>query len=240
MRKIIFGLLTMGFFFHSCSRSSTETAPTEVESLTEQNQLDDAAISKYLNDHYLDNRGLIKAFSSTDTSDDHFTKLADLNPIRLSSGVIVIKTAHQPSPGKNIGENDILRIMCKNITFLSYKNDQGEVIYTSQSPFANSIDYIGVPLIDPYYFYVKNSILSTSQKSRSYYEIEGFKEGLQHFKSYEINDSENYNLQGVIIVPSRSAYARDEHFAPSTSLRNRNFVFNFQIYKSTARGTSED
>ncbi|MGZ5192746.1 MAG: hypothetical protein ACXWVV_02290, partial [Kaistella sp.] len=71
-------------------------------------------------------------------------------------------------------------------------------------------------------------------KLRSYYEIEGFQEAIKKFQAYDIPDDSNYNLQGVIIVPSRAAFARDAHFNyTGLAFRNRSFVFNFQIYKST-------
>lgn len=98
--------------------------------------------------------------------------------------------------------------------------------------------------MDPAYFYVKNSILTSDtykDKTRGYFEIEGLKEGLNYFKSYEIADSEDYNMQGVIIVPSRAAFARDDHFAYSSySFRNRSFVFSFQIYKADTRTSDKD
>lgn len=240
MKKILVPFLAITLALQSCKRDEdTTTTVQEVSDLAEQNSNDDKAIQKYLEEHYLDSQGLIKAFSTTDTSDDNQKKLSEMVTKTLPSGVVVIvREGAQPTDGKTIGETDVLRLMCKNITFLSQKNDKGEVVYTSQSNFVNTIDTSGTPEKDPYYYYVKKSALETATveaaKNRSYYEIEGFQEGLKEFKAYNnLPDSEGYNLQGVIIVPSRAAYARDAHYL--SSYRNRNFVFNFQVYDSSAR-----
>lgn len=245
MKKILVPFLAITLALQSCKRDeATTTAVQEVSNLTEQNSNDDKAIEKYLNEHYLDNQGLIKAFSTTDTSDDNEKKLSELVTKKLPSGVVVItREGAQPTDGKTIGETDVLRLMSKTITFLSQKNDKGEVIYTSQSNFANTIDILGTPEKDPYYYYVKNSVLESATtdaaKQRSYYEIEGFQEGLKEFKAYNnLSDSEGYNLQGVIVVPSRVAYARDTHYL--SSYRNRTFVFNFQVYDASVRTDAQN
>jgi hypothetical protein len=41
-------------------------------------------------------------------------------------------------------------------------------------------------------------------------------------------------MQGVIIVPSRAAYARDNSIY-GTVYANRSFVFNFQLYNTKTR-----
>lgn len=233
----------MALVVQSCRKESTTPTEQEVGSITEQNANDDAAIQRYMQEHYLNGQGLITAFSNTDTSDDNEKKLSELDPITLPSGVVVIlREDAQPTQGKDIGDKDILRLMGKNLTFLSYKGTDGSVSYSNQTSFTNTIDTWGTPEKDPYYYYVKADVLANATtdaaKQRSYYEIEGFQEGLrQYFKAYDnLPDSQLYNLQGVIIVPSRAAYARDAHF--SSSYRNRNFVFNFQIYSTETR-TSE-
>ena len=86
------------------------------------------------------------------------------------------------------------------------------------------------------YYYVKKSILSTvttpdAAKSKIL-SNSGFREALQKFKAFDNLTGETpYNLQGVIIVPSRAAFARNPHYPYlNTSYRNKSFVFNFQIY----------
>jgi hypothetical protein len=59
-----------------------------------------------MNDNYLDVQGNIKAFSSTDPSDDNEKKLSDLSPQTLPSGVIyIVRNGAQPSPGVAIETN---------------------------------------------------------------------------------------------------------------------------------------
>ena len=96
----------------------------------------------------------------------------------------------------------------------------------------------------PSYFYTKNAQLNG--KDRSYYEIEGFQEGIKQFKSCEIADVDNYNMQGVIIVPSRAAFARDSNVYDIPTANggllkfvDRSFVFNVQVYKTTTRTAVE-
>ncbi len=55
-----------------------------------------------------------------------------------------------------------------------------------------------------------------------------------------MEDSDNYNLQGIIIVPSRMAFARDDHYAYNGFIyRNRSFIFNFQLYNARERESDE-
>ena len=83
--------------------------------------------------------------------------------------------------------------------------------------------------------------MTASGKPRSYYEMEGFQEGVRKFMAFNIPDSNNYNLQGVIIVPSRAAFARDDHYPyQNINWRNRSFVFNFQVYKTSTRTPDQE
>lgn len=226
----------------SCKNESMgDTTPVvEASDISTQNSNDDAAIRKYMDEHYLDSQGNIKVFSTTDASDDNMPKLSAMNPQKLASGVtVIIRPGAQPDPGTAIGATDVLRIMQKSTAFLS-ANENGTVSYTSEISFSNPIESTGVPEVDPSYYYVKEAVLTSSGKGRSYFEIEGLQEGLKLFKSFNKADSEGYNLQGVIIVPSRAAFARDEHNPYNfTTWRNRNFVFNFQVYKSTPRTAAQ-
>lgn len=237
MNKALIFLFTATLAVTSCRKDEViDNTIKEVSDLATQNANDDKAIEKYMDEHYLDENGKIKAFSSTDASDDGYKKLSQLNPNKLSSGVIVIKReGAQPDPGTAIGENDVIRLMHKTTTFLS-TTENNAVNYTSEVLFANTIEGTGLPQVDPLFYSASKTVLDNSKKPASYYEIEGFKEGLKTFKSYNIPDSENYNLQGVIIVPSRAAFARDEHSAyGNINWRNRSFIFNFQVYKTTSR-----
>lgn len=240
MKKGLIYLAAITISLTSCRQNNNmfgmpPAAPREVADINLQNTNDDKAIEKYLNDHYLDATGKVTPFTSTITPDNSRIKLADLNPIKLPSGVIVIKReGAQPNPGTAINSTDVIRIMQRSSAFTSQENNG--IQYTAETGFINTVDGSGTPEVDPLYFFARPSVTTASGKPNSYYEIEGFKEGLAHFKSFDKADSENYNLQGVIIVPSRAAFARDDHYQYNGSnWRNRTFVFNFQVYKTTPR-----
>lgn len=242
MKKIFLFLAIASLAITSCRKDDDNTTTEEV-SIETQNSYDDTAIKQFLKDNYFDAKGNIKAFSSTITTDDNEKPLTDYNPVTLNSGVVYI-VRNVPANGKTIANNDMLRIMQVSNTYVAAKDTDGTIKFGSQYSFRNTVTSTGTPEVDPAYFYVKNSILTSDtykDKTRSYFEIEGFQEGLKYFKSYEIPDSDNYNMQGVIIVPSRAAFARDDHFAYSSySFKNRSFVFSFQIYKTDTRPADKD
>ena len=218
----------------SCREDAPEIVP-EV-SVETQNTYDDQSAQLFLKSHAFDAKGNLISYKESDTTQ---VKLADLNPVVLPSGVIyIVRAGAQPVPGEAIGQYDLLRIMQSTITYIAADTD-GKVDYTSPYPFRNTVDGSGIPEVDPAYFYVKKADLEKPNipdvaKERKFYEIEGFQEALKFFKAYDIPDDSNYNMQGVIIVPSRAAFARDFHANYSdVSFRNRSFIFNFQIYKAT-------
>lgn len=219
----------------SCRKDEVEVIP-EVE-ISTQDTYDDQAAQEFLQTHYFDSRGVVKDYVSTDTAN---VKLADLDPVVLPSGVIyVIKANAQPDPGTPIGNTDIIRLLSRTSTFIAGSTD-GVVRYAAGTTFDDGIAGSGVPVVDPIYYHVKQSVLDNATndfaKQRSYYEIEGFQEALRKFRAYNIPDEDNYNLQGIIIVPSRAAFGRDPHYNfNNVSYRNRSFIFNFQVYKSTPR-----
>ncbi|ASK32009.1 hypothetical protein CEY12_18710 [Chryseobacterium sp. T16E-39] len=250
MKKIFLYILAGSLCFSACKKDDDPQTFVEPDDVAVRNTYDDQAIQKFLNDNYLDTQGNIKAFSATDTIDDHEKKLAELNPIKLPSGVVyIVRNGAQPSPAKTIGGTDVLKMMVRAGNYLA-TNIDGTVSLTI-SPVApylvNTINGGGSPISDPMWYYVKNSVLNDpnvtgAAKERKYYEIEGLQEGLKYFKSYDDRpDGAAYNLQGVIIVPSRAAFARDAHYNYiGYSLQNRTFVFNFQVYDTKTRPTSQE
>lgn len=240
MRKIFLYSTAAFLALSSCREEESVMEIKEPETLELQNSYDDQAIQKYMAAHYLDTLGNIKPFSDTDPADDNYLSLLQLNPVTLPSGVIyIMRDGAQPNPGTPIGETDIIRLMTNATTQVAADVD-GEVKFTSTFTFKNTISGSGNPDVDPLYYYAPQSVLDAgttdASKQRSFYEIEGFREALQYFEAYDIPDSENYTLQGVIIVPSRAAFARDAHANyTGYSMRNRTLVFNFQVYKTTPR-----
>lgn len=244
MKKIFLYILAGSLCFSACKKDDEVETYKEPEDLSVQNSYDDQAIAKFMNENYLDAQGNIKAFSTTDTTDDNEKKLSDLPYKTLPSGTIyIIRDGAQPpvATGKTIEEKDILTVMMRANGYLAAETD-GNVAFISTLGITNTINGSGLPLIDPMYYYVKQSVLDAATtdatKQRSYYEIEGFQEAIRKFKAFDNYQSElPYNLQGVIIVPSRAAFARDPHYPynSSYSLRNNTIIFNFQVLKREAR-----
>lgn len=249
MKKIFLYILAGSLCFSACKKDNDVETFVEPDDVAVRNTYDDQAIQKFLNDNYLDTQGNIKAFSTTDTADDNEKKLAELNPVKLPSGVIyIVRAGAQPTPGKAIGATDALKMMVRAGNYLAVNTDGTVSLTISPTvPYlVNTINGSGSPLVDPMWYYVKKKVLADATtdlaKDRKFYEIEGFQEGLKYFKaaSPALADEAPYNLQGVILVPSRAAFARDEHYNyTGYSLKNRTFVFNFQVYNTTTRPTDE-
>ena len=239
MKKILLYLIIGSFVFNSCKSNSDDNSSVKIPIET-QNSYDDAAIQKYLLDNYFDAQGKVVAYSATDPADDNIPSLNTYSPTLLPSGVVIVKIpTAQPTPGKTIGDTDVLRLTSISTSVIAYKNDVG-VKFGVPKSFRNTIN-TGVPEVDPSYFYVKNSKLNG--KPRSFYEIEGLQEGIKYLKSCEIPDITNYNMQGVILVPSRAAFARDSNALdlnePTFKVNDASFIFNVQVYKTDTRSASE-
>lgn len=240
MKKIFLYLLVIGVTMASC-RKDDPNPNTDVEvDATTQNGYDDEAITKFLQDNYFDEKGNVKGFNGDIKPDSTHVKLADLQPVKLPSGVVFIKReGAQPTAGKTIGATDSIKIMINAVSFKA-TNDNNNIALRSPATFQNTIMGSGIPMVDPAFYYVKQNVLDAATtevaKQRSYYEIEGFREALQLFTSFDMQDSDNYNLQGVILVPSRAAFGKEPHFNyTGFSLKDRSFVINFQMYNTYTR-----
>lgn len=249
MKKIFLYILAGSLCFTACKKDDDEVATfTEPEDIATRNSYDQQAINKFMDENYLDTQGNIKTFSSTDTADDNYKKLSQLNPVTLPSGVIyIVRDGAQPNPGKAIEPNSQIKTMIRATYYLATDTD-GNVAFSPAytGTLLNTINGSGSPVTDPMWYYVKKSFLTNATtdaaKQRSYYEIEGLQEGLKYFKSFDNRpDGDPYNLQGVIIVPSKAAFARDLHYNYiGVNLQNRCFIFNFQLYDAVTRPTSQE
>lgn len=245
MKKIFLYILAGTLCFTACKKDDQVETFVEPDDVAVRNSYDDQAIQKFMNDNYLDVQGNIKAFSSTDASDDNEKKLSELSPVTLPSGVIyIVRNGAQPSTGVTLDTNSEsatatqIRTMMRANYYLATNTD-GNIAFNTSGVLLNTINGSGSPVTDPMFYYVKKTIKDTAGKDRSYYEIEGLQEGLKYFKGFQnMADGGAYNLQGVIIVPSRAAFGRDSHYNyVGYSLKNTSFVFNFQIYKANVRPT---
>ena len=249
MKKIFLYILAGSLCFTACKKDDEVEGYKEPEDINVQNSYDDQAIKKFMDENYLDTQGNIKAFSSTDPSDDNEKKLSELPHETLPSGTVYIQRPGaqpddvNPTAGTAIGQTDIIRLMTRTKTYLAMNTDGSPAFGSvTDMTYYTPIDGSGIPLVDPKFYYIstKDPLITgattTAAGQQSYYMIEGFGEALRKFKAFDQADGSPYNLQGVIIVPSRAAFARDAHYNYSGySFRNRTFVFNFQVYKTTAR-----
>lgn len=246
MKKIFLYILAGSLCFSACKRDDAIDTYVEPDDINVQNNYDEQAINKFMDENYLDAQGNIKAFSTTDTSDDNEKKLSELKPVKLPSGTIyIMREGAQPTTNPQpITDQSVIKIMGRGYAYLAAESN-GSILFTAKTAFMNTIDGSTIPVIDPMYYYVKQATLdkgtSDAAKQRSYYEIAGLKEALQKFSSFNNLPSETpYNLQGVIIVPSKAAFARNAHYPYlGQTYRNMSFVFNFQMYGSRARLDSE-
>jgi hypothetical protein len=238
MKKIFLYILAGSLCFSACKKDDEVETFIEPEDISVRNTLDEQAIQKFMDNNYLDTQGNIKAFSSTDATDDNYKKLSELSPVKLPSGVIYIKReGAQPTSGVAINTDptsataSLIKTMMR-ATYYRATDTDGNVALTSGGALLNTIDLEASPATDPKFYYAKKSIV-TDTKPRSYYEIEGLQEGLKYFTGFQNLPNETLpNLQGVIIVPSKAAYARDTNYY---NLQNATFVFNFQIYHTETR-----
>lgn len=237
MKKILLGIALSVVALQGCKKDDDEE---EIVVLTveEQNAYDDAAAIRFMDKHYFDSKGLIVAFDDTVDTDDNNPKLSSYPHETLPSGVIYIKrTGAQPEPGRELQPTDILSFMQVTDSYVSAKVNE-EIMFSGKTTFSNNVTGTGVPTLDPAYYYVKSSVLKNynttynTTHGRSFYEMEGLQEGLKYFKAFDLDNSADYNMQGVIIVPSRAAYGRDANVFNFT---NRSFVFNFQLYSAKTR-----
>ncbi|WP_120213607.1 hypothetical protein [Epilithonimonas arachidiradicis] len=243
MKKILLGIALSVVVLQGCKKDRDEEEVVVVP-IADQNAYDDAAAIKFMESNYFNDKGVITAFDDTTDTDNNYPKLSSYPHETLPSGVIyIVRTGAQPDPGKAVADNDIITLFHSTNTYIATNTD-GNINFSNQATFANSTS-TGNPIVDPAYYYVKKSVLEKYNKDnnttvgKEFFEIEGLKEGLKYFKSFDQDNSADYNLQGVIIVPSRAAYARDSSIY-GTVYNDRSFVFNFQLYKTQTRLPKDD
>lgn len=244
MKKWGLALLAIGLVFTSCkSDDDNDDLPQD-----EQNQIDDTAIVEYLEEHYFDPaRGLIKKYDEVVTADS-IPNLKSLGT-KLPSGVWIIPRAGVPAEGEIADDNlkDSILISYNSMRFKATYEDlgEGEEPYSKyQGSFYNTIYSSGTAAYDPIFYYTKiTDAMAEKNIDLTYFTIEGFLEGLKHFKSTQTNGSDLYNFQGAIVVPSRLAYGRDFVFLngmlDQNTYRDNSFVFNFELHKVLPRNTEE-
>lgn len=236
MKKWGLTILALGIFFTACKNDDDGIDELPLE---EQNQVDDDAIVEYLKNHYFDSeRGLIKEFSETDSTDNDYPTLHSQGT-KLPSGVWIVKRPGVIAEGPIADDNtkDSILISHETKAFkASYKDlPEGGKPYRPISVFFSTLNPSGTPVWDPIFYYVHlNSTQIENSINLRHYVMEGFTEGLTYFNSTNTNGSDLYNFQGAIVVPSRLAYGRDFDYLTGSrnySCRDCSFVVNFELHK---------
>ena len=105
-----------------------------------QNSYDDAAIKTFITSNYLDAKGNIKAFSSTDAADDNYPNLTTYNPVTLPSGVVYIVIPNaQPINGKAVNADEDIDIFFNNRIETINTNDLYELTLLADGKKAMSV-----------------------------------------------------------------------------------------------------
>lgn len=234
MKKWGLTILAFGLLFTACKNDDDNDNELPIE---EQNQVDDDVIVEYLKDHYFGERGLVKAFNDTDSTDNDFPSLHSLGT-KLPSGVWIVKRPEVIAEGRAVEDNtqDSILISHESKIFkASYQNlTEGQKPYTSLQTFATTINGSGTAGWDPSFYHYHIPATMNDNINLSHFVIEGFVEGLKHFHSTDTDGSDLYNFQGLIVVPSRLAFGRDLVYAGGSlnyAYRDYSFVFNFELHR---------
>lgn len=215
----------------------------------ERNALDDEAIQQYMEDFYFNpkNGKLTKFDTIKGNDDDAYPTLKSLAK-QDNLGIWYAENPNHKGTGETIVSNDSTSIYLSSVTtyFVAtnstdYKRKYG---YLGQFYYSSINTGDGSATQDPtFYYYIPTETEAKNGVKREHVELKNFAEGLKHFKSTNRSTNDLYNFQGVIILPSRLAYARNKYYVQSTGLteystyRDATIVFNFELPKIEKRTT---
>lgn len=215
----------------------------------ERNALDDEAIQQYMEDYYFNpkNGKLTKFDTIKGNDDDAYPTLKSLAK-QDNLGIWYAENPNHKGTGESIVSNDSTSIYLSSIStyFVAtnstdYKRKYG---YLGQFYYSSINTGDGSATQDPtFYYYIPTETEAKNGVKREHVELKNFAEGLKHFKSTNRSTNDLYNFQGVIILPSRLAYARNKYYVQSTGLteystyRDATIIFNFELPKIEKRTT---
>ncbi|MDH1603814.1 hypothetical protein [Empedobacter sp. GD03739] len=215
----------------------------------ERNALDDEAIQQYMEDFYFNpkNGKLTKFDTIKGNDDDAYPTLKSLAK-QDNLGIWYAENPNHKGTGESIVSNDSTSIYLSSIStyFVAtnstdYKRKYG---YLGQFYYSSINTGDGSATQDPtFYYYIPTETEAKNGVKREHVELKNFAEGLKHFKSTNRSTNDLYNFQGVIILPSRLAYARNKYYVQSTGLteystyRDATIIFNFELPKIEKRTT---
>jgi hypothetical protein len=259
IKKFFVTFIASVAFLVSCNDDNSIRIDAETKiPIAERNALDDKAINQYLEDYYFSpgdtvNGKVIKSgvLTKFDTikgnADDKYPSLKSLAK-QDAAGFWYAENPYQKgsATGKTIKSIDESKITIsyyvqnfRATEKTSLEDNPSQKFYgtlggylTSPNPTYNYGD--GSAVNDPiFYRYIPTATEEKNGVKREHLELKYFAEGLKHFTSTNRSKQDIYNFQGVIILPSRLAFARNRYFT-GTSLsdiqyRDVSFIFNFEL-----------
>ncbi|WP_068598265.1 hypothetical protein ACF3NR_10065 [Vaginella massiliensis] len=240
--------------FTACKNDDDDK--NEVESYVEVSQaerdaLDDDAIQKFLSNHYfhpingkITTKDTIVGTNPTTGINDDDYKTLDEFAQKDAKGVIYVLNPNATAEGRSVinNENDSILLHVEARHFRPTQLSTKRYYFNSMLPYSTTVE-TNIPLKDPsfYYYPLTQSLIDLGYK-KEYFELPNFVEGLKQFKSTERDPNDLYHMQGVIILPSRLAFARRKAFVGSgitdsgdIGYRDRSFIFSFELLKVTDR-----
>jgi major membrane immunogen (membrane-anchored lipoprotein) len=232
MKKYLAFILITSLVLTSCKKEDSPTIAPPID-ISEQNSNDDAAIQNFLQDNTFTDNGKVVALTEDEKKAGLKKPLTAYKPTKLPSGVVYLHY-YEPIANPLVNKTDALSLQYIANMYIS-RPVNNKVILSNNLEFSSTIMGTGVARQDPYFYYTSPSKIPAGITA-SYFEIEGLQEAMVNFRSCKLEPVDDYKLQGLIIVPSRAAYARDDHYKNyNVNWNDRTLVFNFQIYKAEAR-----
>ncbi len=257
IKKFFVTLIACSAFLVSCKNDDDSRIDKETKiPIEERNALDDKAIEQYLADHYFSpgdtingkvvRVGIIMKYDTEEgNKDDKYPSLKSM-AVQDPAGYWYAKNPYQKesSEGKTIKSNDDTKI---HISFKANYFRATNDITSENNPTKKHYGVLGTygqvtydtgdgsPFSDPdFYYYIPNQEEAKNGVKREHIELKNFSVALKHFKTTERSLQDNFSFQGVIILPSRLAFARNNYFVGTglteySSFRDASFIFNFEI-----------
>lgn len=250
IKKFFVTLIACSAILVGCNNDDDNGVNKETKiPIEERNALDDEAIQQYMEDFYFNpkNGKLTKFDTIKGNDDDAYPTLKSLAK-QDNLGIWYAENPNHKGTGETIVSNDSTSIYLSSVTtyFVATNSTDYKRKYGSLGQFyyssINTGD--GSATQDPtFYYYIPTETEAKNGVKREHVELKNFAEGLKHFKSTNRSTNDLYNFQGVIILPSRLAYARNKYYVQSTGLteystyRDATIVFNFELPKIEKRTT---
>lgn len=250
IKKFFVTLIACSAILVGCNNDDDNGVNKETKiPIEERNALDDEAIQQYMEDFYFNpkNGKLTKFDTIKGNDDDAYPTLKSLAK-QDNLGIWYAENPNHKGTGETIVSNDSTSIYLSSIStyFVAtnstdYKRKYGYLgqFYPSS---INTGD--GSAEQDPtFYYFTPTATEIKNGVKREHVELKNFAEGLKHFKTTERATTDLYNFQGVIILPSRLAYARNKFYVSGSGLteystyRDATIIFNFELPKIEKRTT---